>query len=233
MAHRGDRHQWTLPLLASVLGIALYGLAVLWSNRHPSWLTLMLAALPFAWLALVYARGAAQSDKSTAARLFRFVPLVLLTLCLSFAWTPLNNNVRWLYYIQHAGIHCALCWIFARTLGSGKTPLCTEFASWVHDDMSSPKLLWYTRQVTKAWAIFFAAMALVSTALFAYSSADVWTVFSVVLGPILTAAFFLAENLLRRHFLPPQDRVGLAGTWRAIQAKIQDPRSTPVAPRRP
>ena len=129
--------------------------------------------------------------------------------------------------------HAALCWIFARTLASGRTPLCTEFASWVHEDMSSPRLLWYTRQVTNAWAIFFALTAVASVVLFVYAQPSVWTFFSAVLGPALTAAVFVVENLLRSYFLPPKDRVGLAGTWRAVQARIQDQRRTRAAPRTP
>jgi uncharacterized membrane protein len=209
----------------------LYALAVVWSNRHPSWFTLVLAALPFVWLATVYAKGGMRANMGVSARIGRFLPLVLMLLCLSLAWSSLTNNVRWLFFFQHVGVHGALCWVFSRTLAPGKTPLCTEFASWVHEDMNSPPLLWYTRQVTRAWAAFFAVMVAISALLFAHASADAWTIFSAVLGPILTAAFFFAENLMRFRFLPPHDRVGLIGTWRAIKARVQHQRRTHAAHR--
>ena len=93
--------------------------------------------------------------------------------------------------------------------------------------MTSPRLLWYTRQVTLAWALFFGLMVIASLLLFRYATPDAWTGFSAVLGPLLTGALFLIENLLRSHFLPPQDRVGLAGTWRAVQARLRDQTQTP------
>ncbi len=230
---RNHQNQLILPLVATALGVGLYALAVLWSSRHPSWLTVVLAVLPAVWFAAVYAKGAVRSDLGALTRVRHVVPLVLILVALGFAWTPLANNVRLLYLVQHVGVHAALCWIFARTLASGRTPLCTEFASWVHEDMSSPRLLWYTRQVTNAWAIFFALTAVASVVLFVYAQPSVWTFFSAVLGPALTAAVFVVENLLRSYFLPPKDRVGLAGTWRAVQARIQDQRRTRAAPRTP
>ncbi len=233
MPHPGGRNQVFLPIAATGLGIGVYALAVLWTSRHPSWLTLVLAALPFLWLAAAYAKGVTRVDLSAPARLGRVVPLILVVGVLGLAWAPLATNVRVLYLIQHLGIHAALFWLFARTLSTGSTPLCTELASWVHEDMSSPALLWYTRQVTKAWAIFFALMVILSTLIFMYATQDAWMVFSAVVGPILTAALFLAENLVRSRFLPPQDRVGLAGTWRAVQARMNSQREAPSARRSP
>ena len=207
--------------------MVIYALAVFWSSRHPSALTLVLAALPFVWFAAVYAKGALRSDLGSMARTRRLLPLLLAVLTLGLAWDPLLSNVRLLYLAQHVGAHAALCWLFGRTLRTGKTPLCTEFASWVHEDMSSRRLLWYTRQVTKVWTLFFGLMALASIALFTYTSAETWTAFSAVLGPILTAVVFLIENLLRSHYLPPRDRVGLAGTWRAVRARLEHQSQSP------
>lgn len=216
-----------LPMIATSVGVMVYALAVFWTSTHPSPITLALAALPFLWFAAAHAKGAADKRLSVSARLGRSVPLVILLLVLAFAWKPLLNNVRLLYLAQHVGAHAALCWLFARTLWPGRKPLCTEFAGWVHEDMTSPRLLWYTRQVTLAWALFFGLMVIASLLLFRYATPDAWTGFSAVLGPLLTGALFLIENLLRSHFLPPQDRVGLAGTWRAVQARLRDQTQTP------
>lgn len=216
-----------VALIATVIGATVYASAVYWSSRHPSGLTLALASLPFVWFSAAYAKGAWRSDVPPLARIGRLAPFLLVVLTLVLAWNTLLTNVRLLYLAQHVGVHAALCWLFGRTLLAGHTPLCTEFASWVHVDMTSSRLLWYTRQVTKAWALFFGLMTLASIALFSLAPAATWTTFSTIGGPILTGAMFLIENLLRNHYLPPHDRVGLAGTWRAVRARLQDRAQSP------
>jgi hypothetical protein len=64
-------------------------------------------------------------------------------------------------------------------------------------------------------------VAAVSLALFAAASPAAWMLFSSVLGPLLTAALFVVENLARRRYLPPDNRMGLMATWRAIQARAR------------
>ena len=227
MSPQAGWRQLPLPLIATVVGVAAYALAVFWSSRHPSGWTLALAAFPFVWFAAVYSKGTLRTDLSLPSRLVRLAPLLLILLILGFAWAPLLSNVRLLYLAQHVGVHGALCWLFARTLAPGQVPLCTEFASWVHEDMNSPRLQWYTRQVTKAWVAFFGGMVVASIGLFVYASPATWTAFSAVIGPILTGMVFLVENLLRSHFLPPHDRIGLVGTWRAVRARIAHQTQSP------
>ena len=65
-------------------------------------------------------------------------------------------------------------------------------------------------------------MVVLSVLLFRYATPETWTAFSAVVGPLMTGVVFLVENLLRNHVLPPQDRVGLAGTWRAVRARIEN-----------
>ena len=222
MPDRESRHRLPAPLIATLVGVGVYAVAVFWSSRYLPPMALALAALPFVWFAAAYAKSGVASKAPLAVRCLKCLPLPILILTLVLAWQPLLNNVRLLYLAQHVGVHAALFWLFARTLWPGRTPLCTELAAWVHEDMTSPRLLWYTRQVTQVWTIFFGAMVVLSVALFRYATPETWTAFSAVIGPLLTGAVFLLENLLRNHFLPPQDRVGLAGTWRAVRARIND-----------
>lgn len=229
MRRHASRTRLPLPLVLTGLGICAYAVAVFWSSRHPSALTLVLAAIPFVSLTAVLAKGAVQRRLSVAQRIIRALPLMVVVLVLAIAWQPLLNNVRLVYLVDHLGVHTTLCWLFARTLLPGRTPLCTEFASWVHEDMTSPQLLWYTRQVTKAWALFFGWIVLTSVVLFALAEFTTWIAFTTMVGPALTACFFLIENLCRSRFLPPKDRVGLAGTWRAVQARTQHKARPPTA----
>ena len=229
MRRHASRTRLPLPLVLMGLGICAYAVAVFWSSRHPSALTLVLAAIPFVSLTAVLAKGAVHRRLSVAQRIIRALPLMVVVLVLAIAWQPLLNNVRLVYLVDHLGVHTTLCWLFARTLLPGRTPLCTEFASWVHEDMTSPKLLSYTRQVTKAWALFFASIILTSATLFVTAEFTSWIAFTAMAGPALTACFFLIENLFRSRFLPPKDRVGLVGTWRAIQARTKHKTPTPAA----
>ena len=229
MHHRASSTGLPLPLVLTGLGVCAYAIAVFWSSRHPSALTLILAAVPFVSLTTVVAKGAVQDELPVVQRVVRALPLVAVVLFLAIAWQPLLNNVRLVFLADHLGVHTTLCWLFARTLLPGRTPLCTEFASWVHEDMTSPQLLWYTRQVTKAWALFFSLTVLTSVVLFALAEFTTWIAFTTMVGPALTACFFLIENLCRSRFLPPKDRVGLAGTWRAVQARTQHKAPTPTS----
>ena len=125
---------------------------------------------------------------------------------------PFPARSRLLVYLaQHVGAHATLGWMFGASLRPGRTPLCTEFASWGHWRMT-PQLVWYTQQVTRVWMAFFADVAAVSLALFAAASPAAWMLFSSVLGPLLTAALFVVENLARRRYLPPDNRMGLMAT---------------------
>lgn len=203
-----------------IAGVAVYALAVYWSSQNPSWLTLLLALLPLFWMAVALAFSAPAVGATPWKRALRCAPLLLLLLGLLGFRHALVANFRLIFFIQHVGVHAALGWIFGASLRRGRMPLCTEFASWVHKDMGSPQLLWYTRQVTKAWALFFLGMAVTSAILYVTASHATWTFFSAVLGPLLTGAMFLIENLARTRFLPPYDRVGLMGTWRAVRARL-------------
>lgn len=216
----GTSGEFPARLVWLVVCIAAYALAVYWSSAQANWVALALALLPAIWLTAAFARRAADGGRKMITRVLSTIPLLVL-LAATVTWSDrLIANVRWLYLVQHVGIHAALCWVFARTLLTGRTPLCTELAAWVHDDMSSPRLLWYTRRVTFAWAVFFALMAIVSLALYVGASPKTWTVFSTGVGVALTGAFFVIENLMRSMFLPAKDRVGLIGTWRAVRHRL-------------
>lgn len=208
------------PMLLMIGGVVAYALAVYWSSLHPSAFTLLLASLPFAWVSVSIGAQGSRSDRPAWQRVASWLPTVLLLAVLVLAWDQLLRNFRLMYLTEHVAIHVGLCGVFARSLLPGRTPLCTEMASWVHEDMESPRLRWYTRQVTKAWALFFAAMAFCSIMVYLTFAPSTWTTFSAVVGPVLTGAMFVAENAARNFFLPPRDRVGLAGTWRAVRARL-------------
>src|SRR5687768_563915 len=71
----------------------------------------------------------------------------------------------------HAAINVSLMWIFGRTLLHGREPLITAFARRIHGTVP-PHIQPYTRRVTVAWCVFFAAQVLVSAILLAASPLD-------------------------------------------------------------
>lgn len=210
----------SLCLVAGVVLAALYALAAYWSADRSTVFILFAALLPLAWGALALARSALRPGVRPSARAWRLAPALLLLAGLPLAWQSLMDNVRLLYLLQHAGMHAALAWVFGRTLAPGRTPLCTEMASWVHEDINAPALRRYTRSVTVVWTAFFVLITALSLALYLWATARVWAIFSTAISPLLTGLLFIAENMARHWRLPPQDRVGFSGTWRAVRARL-------------
>lgn len=205
------------PACTALLVVA-YAAGVYWSNRHAPGLALLLAVAPLAWLAARHAAG--HPGLALTQRLLRTVPLLAGGLLLALAWPLLQAHVTAIYLAQHLIAHTLLAGLFGRSLLPGRVALCTEMAAWVGLDVAQPRLHAYTRAVTWLWTVFFVGMALASLAVYVLLPAASWVFFSAVVGPLVTIALFPAEDLVRRIVLPPQHRVGLLGTWRAIRDKL-------------
>ena len=80
-------------------------------------------------------------------------------------WWPAGGlDVSALYLLQYLALHAALGALFARTLRPGHEPLVTRLARAVHGELPAP-IMRYTRAVTFAWTLFFAAMGLMVVAI--------------------------------------------------------------------
>lgn len=128
---------------------------------------------------------------------------LLAAACIAMAaqWDVLTQHYSRLYWLEHASTQSLLALMFARTLRAGREPLCTHFARMIHGALPPP-IESYTRQVTLAWAVFFASMAAISTLLFFAAPLETWSVFANFLTGPLIAAMFLFEYLARRHLHP-------------------------------
>ena len=104
------------------------------------------------------------------------------------------------YGVPHAAAYVFLLWYFGRTLRRGTEPLVTRLARRVHGTMP-PSMVTYTRRVTIAWCVFFAAQLAASALLLLFSSLDRWSLVVNVLNFPLVAAMFVAEYAYRsvRH----------------------------------
>jgi len=151
--------------------------------------------------------------------------LALSCIALSAAWPLLEHHFGLVYWLQNMGMYLILLVTFGRTLRAGRQPLCTRFSEALYGPVT-PLHARYTRQVTIAWTVFFAAMALVSTLLFFLAPLSVWSVFSNFLTLPLVALMFVVEYAVRRYVLPD---IGHMRFFDAIRA-FRDDSATPSRP---
>lgn len=103
-----------------------------------------------------------------------------------------------LLYVPPVAFNLALCALFAGTLRRGHEPLVTRFARVGRGGQLAPDLARYARNLTRAWAGFFALMAAVSTVLAVTGPLAAWSLFSNVLSYLLVILFFVLEYVYRR-----------------------------------
>ncbi len=101
-----------------------------------------------------------------------------------------------LYPLPSVTIYLLLLWWFGRTLAPGREALVTGLARHVHGTLP-PEIEAYTRRVTWAWCVFFAAMAFTSVALFTLAPLEAWSLFANVLTGPLVALMFVGEYVYR------------------------------------
>lgn len=94
--------------------------------------------------------------------------------------------------LSHACIHGGLLAWFAHSLRPGREPLVSSLARQVHGPLDAD-LAGYTRNVTRAWCVFFAAQLATSATLLAFASAKTWSLFVNVLDLPLVALMFVGE----------------------------------------
>jgi uncharacterized membrane protein len=147
-------------------------------------------------------------------------PLVVAALALAAAiawigWAELERHFPDVFFLEHAGANLALAIVFGRTLTPGREPLCTRFARLLHGTLP-PAVEAYSRQVTLAWTIFFAAMFAASCLLYFGGWLALWSLLANFLSPALIAAMFAVEYFVRHRVLPGWERVGVLGGIRAF-----------------
>jgi uncharacterized membrane protein len=110
--------------------------------------------------------------------------------------------------LTHWSIYAALLSGFALTLRPGHEPLITAMARRMHG--LTPEMVGYTRKVTIAWSLFFAAQLATSVALFCFAPLTVWSFFVNILDIPLVALMFVAEYAVRLRVLddPPRHSIG-------------------------
>lgn len=146
------------------------------------------------------------------------LPLVAVgTAALWLARGYLERHYEWGLYLEHVLFNGALGYCFGRTLARGREPLCSQFAAMARGGPLMPEIAAYTRRVTVAWTLFFAAVIGVSTLLFATASIETWSTFANYLTLPLAALFFVVEHAWRRFALPGVRSSGMLASIRAYR----------------
>jgi uncharacterized membrane protein len=159
----------------------------------------------------------------------RVVWLLLCAALATLAWRHLGairDHAAWVYFIQHAGGNAVLALVFGASLVGNRVPLCSRIAAIVHNPLE-PRLARYTRQVTLAWTVFFAANAGMSAVLFAYAPVAIWSVFANILDLPLVALMFAVEYVVRLRLLPDIEHVSI---FDAMRRYIHLARTSPPPP---
>ena len=120
------------------------------------------------------------------------------------------------YGIPHAVTYLLLLWAFARTLFPGRVPLVTKLARVVHGTLA-PEIEGYTRRVTVAWSVFFAAQVICSGLLFEFASLEAFSLFVNMLSLPLVVLMFAGEYAYRVTRFPGIPRASVAQTIRALR----------------
>jgi uncharacterized membrane protein len=127
-------------------------------------------------------------------------------------WDP-----RWIYLIQHAGIHAVMGAYFLSTLYPPQTAIVTRMAALTRKTMPA-EVVAYTRKLTGVWATYFLAMAALSLALFVWGiySGDIWA-WSILSNALTWPAIGLlacVEYFYRVRRFPNDEHIGL---WESLK----------------
>lgn len=120
--------------------------------------------------------------------------------------------------ISHAAAYLFLLWYFGRTLARDGEPLITRFARRVHGALPEG-MEGFTRRLTIAWCVFFAAQLIASVLLLAIAPIAAWSLFINLFNVPLVALMFVGQWVYRRVRYPDCPRASL---WQAIEAFTQD-----------
>ena len=196
-----------LLLLAALVA---YQVLLHWAiSSDPSGLGEFLTIAPLA-AALIWFMG-----RSWRGRL-GLTALMLAAVAAWVAWGATSANPALVYLLPHGGAYLFMLWLFGRTLMPGREALITRLARHVHGTLPED-IERYTRQVTTAWCVFFAGMALSSLLLFLLAPLAVWSVFANLLNVPLVVAMFLAEYLYRILRYPNFSHASIRATIQAFQ----------------
>lgn len=178
----------------------------------PAWLVGAVAATQITAIALLLSK--------TWATRYRATVLIGLLLAVASALILPGLPARAVGLIVAGGCHavaysCLLLW-FSASLRPDREPVVTGFARRLRRTMPE-NVVRYTRRVTIAWCVFFAAQLAVSVALLLLAPEAAWSTFVNLLNMPLVAAMALAEISCRLILFRHEPRTSLIGMMSALR----------------
>ena len=161
-------------------------------------------------------------------RLVSVLALAALVVAVAFYWSEIERHFPDLFFVEHAGINLLLAIVFGRTLVGDREALVTRFALLVHGTIP-PEVERYTRHVTLAWTLLFAALMVASCVLYFSGQMAAWSLLANIVNPVAIVAMFVIEYAVRLRALPNWEQVGILGGVRAFSrhfagARFEAPR---------
>lgn len=208
-----NRNIHLIGFLLFILGYSLLANYTLQSKSYPA-MGALVALVPIFLICLLLALRSKQ-------RLLMLGLLILSSPLFWFAWEYFKLHYDWVYWLVHESVQLLLLITFARTLLPGQQSLCTQFAKMVHGSLS-PKHTVYTRQVTIAWVLFFAAIILASNYLFFFYPIKTWSIFVNFAYLPLVTMMFVVEYMIRKWVLPEEDQTNIMEAVYAFMNKSRN-----------
>ena len=207
---RSPRTRWAKVMLFAAAVMSYQALAYFITVYHPgSHLGESLVAAPVvlvtAGLLLRTARGRLIFMTLTAAGIVGFL-----------LWRSAGAHAAWFYPVPYMTVYLMLLWAFGSTLLPGRLPLITRIATLVHGEIPI-EIVRYTRSITWAWCVFFAAMATISASLFLFAPLRVWSIFNSLLNLPLVVLMFLGEYAWRLWRYPHFSHASIATMLQAMR----------------
>jgi uncharacterized membrane protein len=131
---------------------------------------------------------------------------IVTTLAAVATFWVATRDARFGVYVGPIASWLVLMLIFARTLRRGRVPLVTAIARLCHDELPEA-VARYTRGVTLAWSLFFAAVAAGLTIAAIALPLETWSLAANVASLPLVALFFAAEYAIRVRRFPDLEHV--------------------------
>lgn len=128
--------------------------------------------------------------------------------------------------LTHWALYTGLLATFSLSLRRGHTPLITAMAYRLHGPNIPSELVVYTRRVTIAWSLFFAAQLFTSISLFCFAPLTAWSVFVNILDIPLVVAMFAAEYAVRIRVLRDPPRHSFATIFEMVSDCVKNPSPT-------
>jgi len=142
--------------------------------------------------------------------------LILLGVGLLICQAYYQSAAQVMLFLPPILINLLLCFLFARTLGVGSTPLISRFARVAHGHELDEVTQRYTRAVTQLWVGVFMLLASLSFLLALFAPLEIWSLFTNAINYMVVLAVFFIEYQVRIRHLSHLEHPGFIGFMRLL-----------------